>query len=254
MASPQKENGHVEIANDLFEALCHFDMPGRQRRVFDAIMRKTWGWGKKSDRIPLSQIASLTGVKIKHVCEMLNWLKKANMITRDLKGNTRILKDFDSWVLPPAGVPYTGLPPKGIATPAEGDQLLPPAGDSKDILSKDTLQKTEEAQNENMTSIEILNEKSKPLSPKDEAKLFFQAPPETLVSALVARGIPEQFVRSEIAKFCAYWTELNKTGTKQKWEMQETFQVKRRLSTWFQNTGKYGQRFSQPTKKGITID
>ena len=37
----------------------------------------------------------------------------------------------------------------------------------------------------------------------------------------------------EIERFASYWSELNKSGTKQKWELEKTFELKRRLQTWF---------------------
>lgn len=149
MANPQKEQGHVAVANDLWEALCRLDIPGRQRRVFDAIIRKTWGWHKKSDLIAISQLEQMTAIKRNHVCEMLNWLKSANMITRDENGKTAIQKDFEKWLVPPAGLPPKGLPqsrprdsrPRESASPAEGNRLVPPAGLSKETLTKDTLTK-----------------------------------------------------------------------------------------------------------------
>lgn len=41
-------------------------------------------------------------------------------------------------------------------------------------------------------------------------------------------------------EFRSYWTEPNKSGTKEKWEMEATFDVKRRLRTWFKNREKFG--------------
>ncbi len=46
-------------------------------------------------------------------------------------------------------------------------------------------------------------------------------------------------IRSEITKFVDYWTEPNHTGKKQRWQLQPTFDVKRRLITWL---GKYSQQ------------
>ena len=43
----------------------------------------------------------------------------------------------------------------------------------------------------------------------------------------------KNIIWDEIQKFERYWTELNSTGTKMKWQKQETFQVDRRLVTWF---------------------
>jgi len=53
-------------------------------------------------------------------------------------------------------------------------------------------------------------------------------------------GLKEKYPRAEkaviwdeIQKFERYWTELNSTGKKMRWQKQETFQVDRRLVTWF---------------------
>ena len=40
----------------------------------------------------------------------------------------------------------------------------------------------------------------------------------------------------EVNKFVNYWTELNKSGTKQRWELEKTFQVEGRLRTWMSNS------------------
>ena len=38
-----------------------------------------------------------------------------------------------------------------------------------------------------------------------------------------------------IDEFCSYWTERNMGGTKMKYEMQKTFDIKRRLQRWIKN-------------------
>jgi uncharacterized protein YdaU (DUF1376 family) len=47
------------------------------------------------------------------------------------------------------------------------------------------------------------------------------------------KNIQGQKVAAELDKFVGYWTELNKSGTKERWELERTFEVKRRLTTWF---------------------
>lgn len=44
---------------------------------------------------------------------------------------------------------------------------------------------------------------------------------------------PKDLLWTEIQKFERYWTEKNKTGKQQLWEMNKTFEVDRRLVTWF---------------------
>lgn len=46
-------------------------------------------------------------------------------------------------------------------------------------------------------------------------------------------NVPKAALWSEIKDFCAYWNEQNHMGTKRKWQMQKTFEIGRRLTTWF---------------------
>jgi hypothetical protein len=47
MANPQAEHGHVDIANEIMEALAKISIPSEARRILDFILRKTYGWHKK---------------------------------------------------------------------------------------------------------------------------------------------------------------------------------------------------------------
>lgn len=75
-------------------------------------------------------------------------------------------------------------------------------------------------------------------SPKQQAQAFFlmvKENGEAYNSYLLSLKIPVDFARHEINKFTLYWTEKNSTGKKERWQMQTTFEVKRRLMTWFNN-------------------
>lgn len=50
-------------------------------------------------------------------------------------------------------------------------------------------------------------------------------------------------------KFFAYWTEPNKSNTKMKFEMQKTWDTKRRLKTWSDNN--FNTKPKQPILSGI---
>ena len=43
-------------------------------------------------------------------------------------------------------------------------------------------------------------------------------------------------VKNEMLKFISYWTEPNNSGSKQRWQTEKTFEIGRRLSTWFSRT------------------
>lgn len=53
------------------------------------------------------------------------------------------------------------------------------------------------------------------------------------------KSIPLDALRAEIRKFVSYWTEPNSFGTKQRWELEPTFEVYRRLSGWLEKAGKF---------------
>lgn len=64
------ENGYLRLANQIQDALCIVELSGREFRVLNAIIRLTYGWSKKSDRIANSLIADKTALKVKHVSQM----------------------------------------------------------------------------------------------------------------------------------------------------------------------------------------
>ncbi len=110
MANPQKENGNIQIATEIWEHLTKIRIPGEVRQVLDFILRKTYGWNKKSDKIALSQFVENTGLKKNTICKCLAKLQGMNLISITQLGNEiaktySFIKDFDTW---------KPLPKKGI--------------------------------------------------------------------------------------------------------------------------------------------
>ncbi len=102
MANPQIENGHVDIANDLVEALAKIRLSGEESQVLWSILRKTYGWHKKEDHISLSQFALMTGIKRQNVLRAITKLSSKKIIAVIKKDDSiiniyRIQKDFDNW-------------------------------------------------------------------------------------------------------------------------------------------------------------
>lgn len=97
MANPQKEDGNVGIANEIFDMLCRTRIPGEARQIFDVILRKTYGFMKKDDWISLSQFCLMTGLKKPDVSRGLKKLFLMNLIIRLDNGNYAINKNFDLW-------------------------------------------------------------------------------------------------------------------------------------------------------------
>ncbi len=87
-------------------------------------------------------------------------------------------------------------------------------------------------------------------TPKEISLNFFskESEREDIIYALVENGMPENVARAEIGKFVNYWTELNQTGKKKRWEQEKTFEVKRRLTTWFSRVNQFNGFDSKKSK------
>lgn len=168
MANVQVEDGYTRIANSLYEALIRARLPARHQRVCHAIIRKTYGFGKTEDKISLSQLVAITGIKKSHLSLLVNELVALNVLTKsDLRpGLTPVLgiqKDFDLWrgraeVSPQEGTVPTSLdssprggqfpergtvPSEGKGTvPREGDGGVPSQGTTKETLKETSKEKS----------------------------------------------------------------------------------------------------------------
>lgn len=176
MASPQKENGHTAIANEILDTLCKTRINGQDRQVLDFIFRKTYGWQKKRDRISLSQFEDGTGMKRARICDCIKNLINMKIIIKiqDDNGSTyEFNKNYDEWeVVPkqaraslghdvvaptPRGthnngvVPQVGRPiDEYRVVPQVGIGVVPQVGHTKENNTKETIQK-KESKNKNFS-------------------------------------------------------------------------------------------------------
>jgi len=140
---PQAENGHVDIANEIVEALCRVQLSGYESRVLWAIFRKTYGWHKKEDRISLSQFQVLTGLPLPKISNTLNRLALRKMVTVTDNGNGKtksygFQKVYSLWQgLPEKVIPESAIPVFGIAENGAGG--LPESASTKETLTKEKI-------------------------------------------------------------------------------------------------------------------
>jgi len=83
------------------------------------------------------------------------------------------------------------------------------------------------------------NREEEPLTPLKEAKLFFSGDDSILKEFCSKLKVPPEILKNEVTKFVGYWTELNKSGTKQRWEQEPTFEVRRRLARWLSSANNF---------------
>jgi len=139
------ENGYLRLANQIQDALCIVELSGREFRVLNAIVRLTYGWSKKSDRIANSLIADKTTLKVKHVSEAVLSLAYRNIIILRRIGQTRYIginTNLDKWaytkpnctrcpVIFPAAEAVTGvlsLPEVSLCSPQKQGWFSPKTG------------------------------------------------------------------------------------------------------------------------------
>jgi phage replication O-like protein O len=102
-ASPQLENGYTRLANELLDALLLVGLTARQWAVVMAVIRKTYGFNKKSDDIGLSQIAAMTGLDKSNISRTVRELEAMRVITREVGTHSHSLgvnKHVSQWGLP----------------------------------------------------------------------------------------------------------------------------------------------------------
>jgi len=99
MANPQIEDGHVDIANEIVEYLAKYRLSGQEWQVIWVILRKTWGWHKKKDRLSLGYIAKMTLMKRPAVSRAINKLVDKGVIKKDNSYINIYMfnKDFETW-------------------------------------------------------------------------------------------------------------------------------------------------------------
>src|SRR5574337_831096 len=77
---PQLEDGYLRVANELEDAILLKIRTFRHSQVVRAVIRKTYGYGKKEDDISLSQIADMTGLQRPHVSVALRELEEMGVL------------------------------------------------------------------------------------------------------------------------------------------------------------------------------
>lgn len=147
------ENGYLRLANQIQDALCIVELSGREFRVLNAIIRLTYGWSKKSDRIANSLIADKTTLKVKHVSEAVLSLAYRNIIILRRIGQTRYIginTNLDKWAYSkphcskcPVSFPdaeiatwIISVPENGNSYPRKEGRVSPKTGNTKDIIPK----------------------------------------------------------------------------------------------------------------------
>lgn len=263
----QIENGnYTRISNIILESLVKMPFKGCELAVILYIIRKTYGYHKKQDEISLSQFCAgldrsrptiVKALKNLQLVKVVKLVRRGNSLK---EGNVYSLNKYEQeWEL----VNTVKLVKSRASTSKHGFTDTSKHGltrTSKDGFThkrkerniKETIQKKGEqlaVATHPVNGVAIISDKNT-ISPKQEARDFFDNDEtrENIIRHL-SEKYPEEIIRAEINKFVSYWSELNPTGTKQRWQMQPTFEIKRRLATWFEKVKNFNTKPAGRTRK-----
>lgn len=143
MESPQLENGYTKIANEIIEALSRTNLSSYESRILWCVFRKTYGFQKREDWISISQFVEITGIKPSHISRSIKLLTLRGIVTKG--GNKiRFNKLWSQWKELPMGVNTHKVTPLGSKITPRGISKLPKGGNTKETLTKETIQKKTE--------------------------------------------------------------------------------------------------------------
>jgi hypothetical protein len=170
------------------------------------------------------------------------------------------VKNIDNGGVPKMG---TGVPKMGMGCSQNGNEGVPKMGTVPNNNIYNNIYNIESseadasgAQNANV-KLTLEEEKEKKVARKKEKDITEREQEFRLAASIYNKEYGEQLVK----EFCDYWTEPATSGQKLRWETQKTWDLKRRLATWYANEQKFygsrrgaAQQPQQKRPKDMTMD
>lgn len=123
------DDGFTRIANELLEAVMRAGLSQHQLLVFMAVMRKTYGFNKKSDWVSNEQLSELTGI-LPHKCSAA----KSVLVKRGILTQTGRVIGINKTVSEWSSLPIKGTEKKPylkkVTLPESGKKSLPESGNA----------------------------------------------------------------------------------------------------------------------------
>ncbi len=226
MTNPQLEDGFTRIANELFEAVMLHGFTQRQLLILLAIIRKTYGYGKKEDDMSASQIGALCKISRNHATETVNQLFAMNVLTKKEGRYGQVIgvnKKYSEWTeAVRASSPKSGLvevvPSRDTTSPKSGRVDSPKSGHTKENLSKETIKRKVSGKTSLPAYLLECEQSSRKPIPEDDAVFEYA---EKI-------GLPAEFLRlqwlefkerrsEQGAKKQASWPQTFRNSVKENW-------------------------------------
>jgi len=199
-ASPQLENGYIKIANEIIDALVGYRLAGEQMQCLLFVLRKTYGFNKKSDAISIVQFCQTTGMKRENVYRAISSLVAKKILkcsNNDTKGSKvyEFNKNYNQWS---ACIKKDTVAKKiqpCINNATNSVSIMLPATLIKDTSTKDTIKDKELY----VEIIQYLNKKTKKHFKSTNRKT------QSLINSRIKEGFTEQDFLTVIDNKHAKW-------------------------------------------------
>jgi phage replication O-like protein O len=272
-----QDTSFIKIPNSLYEILYSFRLSGELSLIFHFIVRKTFGFHKDKDHIANSKISEATGLTRGNVSRGLSKLIKHKIVIKtdnfnDKGHSLEINIDTKQWIPLVIKTDNKIKPNKKLSILKKelSEQITTIIKSDNKVLSK--VRDTKESKRNSKETIQKKEEivGSKDPTPKEKSMKFFK----NIERVVRGEKLPEvtEFLTNlhskhqnigkgnlwtEVKDFCLYWTEKTSDGKRERWELQRTFEVERRLVTWlnkaFNGFSKNHYQDNKPKGKEILI-
>lgn len=208
---PQVEDGHVRVANELYDAILRAGFSKRELLVVWAVIRRTYGFSKLTDDITLGQFSSMTGLDKANVSRTVDDLIKKRVLLKRQGRYGQVLginKHYYQW----GGLPKRQIVAKtttGVAKTTtdrcqNGNEGVAKLATSTDISNKQSQQTPPNPQRGNWR--EIQDEYPKRLEPID--------PVSTSVAYGEAlRNFTHKEILAAVRRYAAFCDREGRIGT-----------------------------------------
>jgi len=208
--NPQKEDGHLQIANTVWLALAKRRLQDYERRIIMSIIYRTWGFNKVSAEIRNKQIVKDSGVPKQKVTEIMKNLISKKIVTQS--GNKiKFNKVYTQWEkeLPRQ---VTSYPASEQELPSQVTLVTQPVSISRCV--KTPLKDTSKRQSIEQAFEKFWKAWPKKVDRKEAYQKFLKVkePVEVLLSAIERQKKSQQWEEKKYIPSPARWL------SKEKWE------------------------------------
>jgi phage replication O-like protein O len=185
LANPQVENGHLKIANEVWEHLIVSGMSGSEFPIVMAVIRQSWGWKKKQTEISLLQFKGFTRLPERTIAHCLKSLVHRKILIHvpgGGRGNSSkwtFNKDWEKWetVQPIAEIKHATINSAKINSVSYCSQTVQPIAENNAVNCTVSIQKLMKIKENRppkaiIKAIKAIQESSTP-APRDEAYDLF---------------------------------------------------------------------------------